>query len=98
VLERRGELALLRATGFRKRRLSLLVMLENAVLLVGGLLVGVAAALIVVLPHWIVGDATAPWQSLLYTLLAILLFGIFAGAMAMRAALRAPLLAALRGN
>ncbi len=37
VLERRGELALLRAAGFRQARLALLVMLENAALLLAGL-------------------------------------------------------------
>jgi putative ABC transport system permease protein len=37
VLERRGELALMRATGFRRNRLAEMVMLENAVLLLGGL-------------------------------------------------------------
>src|SRR4029078_9338483 len=40
VLERRGELALLRATGFRRRRLAQLVMIENGLLLLGGLAVG----------------------------------------------------------
>ena len=36
VLERRGEMGLLRAAGFRRRRLSLLVLLENIMLLLAG--------------------------------------------------------------
>src|SRR5690606_30994344 len=36
VLERRGELALMRAAGFRRALLARLVMIENALLLVGG--------------------------------------------------------------
>ena len=98
VLERRGELALLRATGFRRRKLAGLVMLENAVLLVGGLLVGVGAALIAVLPHWLGGDASTPWQSLTLTLFVVLIVGLAAGSLAVRSALRSPILAALRGD
>ena len=44
VLERRGELALMRAEGFRAGRLMRMVIWENAVLLVGGLAVGGVAA------------------------------------------------------
>ncbi len=40
VLERRGELALMRAGGFRSRRLVEMVLCENGVLLLGGLLIG----------------------------------------------------------
>src|SRR5690606_9875382 len=36
VLERRGELALLRAQGFRRSRIGWLVLLENTALLLGG--------------------------------------------------------------
>ncbi|MEZ6110678.1 MAG: ABC transporter permease [Pirellulaceae bacterium] len=44
VLERRGELAVMRATGFRRQRLASMVMLENVLLLVAGLATGVFAA------------------------------------------------------
>ena len=98
VLERRGELALYRAMGFRRRRLSRLVMLENGVLLVGGLAVGVATALVAVLPHWIGGDAIVPWESLAVTLLFVLVVGLAAGMFAVRAALSGPVLAALRSD
>ena len=45
VLERRGELALLRAAGFPARMLAILVALENVLLLLLGLGVGLLAAL-----------------------------------------------------
>ena len=61
VLERRGELALLRAAGFRRARVARLVMIENSLLLVAGLAVGVLAALVAVLPHWLGGGASVPW-------------------------------------
>ena len=51
VLERRGELALMRAAGFRQTLLARMVMWENSALLVGGLFVGCLAALVAILPH-----------------------------------------------
>jgi len=96
VMERRGELALMRAAGFRGRRLALLVILEHAVLLVGGLTAGVLAAALAVLPQYVWGGAQVPWLSLVGMLAAVLAAGLAAGVAAVRAALRAPLLAALR--
>jgi len=98
VLERRGELALLRATGFRRRVLAWLVMLENGLLLVAGLACGVAAAVVAVLPHLLSGTASIPWGSLGGTLLLVLAVGLVAGLGAVRTVLAAPLLAALRGE
>ncbi len=96
VFERRGELALLRATGFRRRRLASLVLLEHTVLLMAGLAIGVAAALLAVLPQLLVRTTSLPWVSLAGTLLAVLALGLAAGGLAVRAALRAPLLRSLR--
>jgi hypothetical protein len=96
VLERRGEMGLLRASGFRRRRLSQLVLIENILLLLAGLAAGVAAALLAVLPHMFGGGAAIPFQNLAVMLLVILLVGIVAGTWAARATLRVPLLAALR--
>jgi putative ABC transport system permease protein len=96
VLERRGELALMRAAGFRLALLARLVMIENALLLVGGLAVGILAALVAVLPHLLLGAAGIPWLSLAATLALVLLVGLAAGLLAVRATLRAELLPALR--
>jgi len=96
VLERRGELALMRATGFRRALLARLVMIENSLLLVGGLGVGILAALVAVLPHWLSGGAEVPWLSLAATLALVLIVGWLAGLVAVRATLRAQLLPALR--
>jgi putative ABC transport system permease protein len=96
VLERRGELALLRATGFRRRTLASLVLLEHTSLLLAGLAVGTVAAAIAVLPHVLNRGAGVPWTALAYTLAAVLVVGLAAGLLAVRAVLRAPLLAALR--
>jgi putative ABC transport system permease protein len=98
VLERRGELALLRAAGFRRSRLARLVTLENLLLLVSGLGLGLLAALVTVLPHLAAGGASVPWTSLAWTLTLVMIVGFLAGLAAVRATLRAPLLPALRGD
>ncbi len=96
VLERRGELALMRTAGFRRSLLARLVMIENSLLLLAGLAVGVFAALVAVLPHWLGGGASVPWLSLAGTLTTVLVVGLLAGLFAVRATLRAQLLPALR--
>ncbi|MGD9647374.1 MAG: FtsX-like permease family protein, partial [Pirellulales bacterium] len=98
VLERRGELALLRAVGFRTGTLALLVLAENAALLVGGLAIGLIAALVAVAPHLVERSAAVPWGSLAGTLALVVVVGLSAGWLAVRASLAAPLLPALRGE
>jgi putative ABC transport system permease protein len=97
VLERRGELALLRAAGFRRALLGRMVMLENGLLLLSGLAVGLLAALVAVWPHLLAGGASLPWQPLAATLGTVLVVGLTAGLIAVRATLATPLLPALRG-
>jgi len=98
VLERRRELALMRATGFRRRSLAAMVLLENAMLLAAGLACGVLSAAVAVLPHFRTGTAAIPWTSLAGTLGLVLAAGLLAGWAAVRSALRTPLLGALRGE
>ena len=98
VLERRGELALMRATGFRRGRLLKMVMAENVLLLVGGLVVGCVAAAVALLPQWQPREASVPWTTLAGLLAAIVLVGLVAGWLATRSALQTPILPALRGD
>ena len=98
VFERRKELALLRATGFRRWRLGEMVLFENLLLLVGGLALGTLAALVAVLPQMFLGGARVPVVDLAVTLGVVLIVGIATGLIAVRATLRAPLVAALRGE
>jgi putative ABC transport system permease protein len=97
VFERRGELALLRAAGFRRRRLAWMVLLENSLLLLAGLSIGVLAALITTVPHVLFGGATVPIGTLAILLGIVFVVGILTGLMAVRATLKAPLIPALRG-
>ena len=98
VFERRAELALLRAAGFRRARVAMMVLLENFVLLFGGLLTGLIAALLAVLPHMFFGAAAVPWGQLGLFMLVIVVVGVVASLGSVIATLRAPLVAALRGD
>jgi len=98
VLERRRELALMRAAGFPPQRLVEMVVLENAVLLVGGLTVGLLAAAVALVPQWAPAGAGVPWLTLAGLLATIAVVGILAGWLATRSALRAPIVGALRGE
>ena len=98
VLERRGELALLLAIGFRARALRRLVVSEHAVLLLIGLATGVGAALVAVLPVWFKPGAQPPPLSLWLTLGAVLVAGLVWTWGATMLALRGNLLDALRSE
>jgi ABC-type antimicrobial peptide transport system permease subunit len=98
VLERRGELALMRAEGFRPGRLVEMVVFENGVLLLGGLVVGLAAAVIALLPQWAPQGASVPWLTLAGLLGTIAAVGLGAGWLATRSAVETPIVATLRGE
>jgi hypothetical protein len=96
VWERRGELALLRALGYRRGMLGWLILAENAFLLFVGLLAGTASALLAVSPHLLSGAGSIPWMHLFALLAGVVLIGLIAGALATISTLRAPLILALR--
>ncbi|HVS15825.1 MAG TPA: FtsX-like permease family protein [Thermoanaerobaculia bacterium] len=98
VLERAGELATLRAVGFRRRTLAWTVVAENALLLLTGIGLGAAAALAAVSPHLRGGHALVPWGSLALTLAAVAAVGTLACVLAVRSAMRLDLLAGLRSE
>src|SRR5262249_38798817 len=95
VWERRSELALLRAMGYRAISLNRLVFVENAVLLVLGLGAGVLAALVAVAPH-LAGGGHVPWLQLVLMLGAGLVVGLVAAGAAVAASRRTPILEGLR--
>lgn len=98
VLERRGELALLLAVGFRPRALQWLVLSEHGALLLLGLGIGIAAAFVAVCPALLAPGADVPYRSLSLTLLAVGLSGTLWTWVATRLALRGRLLDALRNE
>ena len=98
VLERRNELALLLAVGFRRRALQWLVMSEHSALLLAGLAVGTIAALVAVLPALLSPGTDVPYVSLALTLAAVLISGAIWTWAATALALRGKLLDALRNE
>jgi len=96
VLERRGELALMRAVGFSKFQLGKLVLSEYAWLMLLGLGAGIVAALVAVLPALRWSSNPFPWSALSFTLIGIVGCGFFSALLATWAALRGELLDALR--
>lgn len=98
VMERRGELALLRAVGFSRRSLRRMVLREHAALLVMGLACGVVPAVVAVLPALRSAGGHVPYASLAGTLSAILISGAAWTYLAAAIALRGPLLDALRNE
>ena len=97
VLERRRELALLRAVGYRSSNLILMVTAENALLLFCGLATGTACALLAIAPALSSRGGQLPGLSL-GLLLAVLAAGLVSSLLATVAALRSPLLPALRSE
>ncbi|MGI9106830.1 MAG: FtsX-like permease family protein [Pyrinomonadaceae bacterium] len=101
VLERRRELALLRAVGYNSRHFALIIVAENALLLFCGLLTGLVCALFAIAPALYArggGGGRFPSFSVVVLLLAVVLTGLIASLLATAAALRSPLLPALRAE
>ena len=98
VLERRRELALLRALGYTQSDFLTMVVAENVLLLVGGLIVGTVCALIAIAPALLDRGGRLPLDTLALLLAGVLGTGLLASLGATIAALRSPLLSALRNE
>ena len=98
VLERRRELALMRAVGYNARHLSLMVLAENAFLLFAGLAIGAGCAVVAIAPAWIERGGGVPLLSLGGLLFVVIATGLAASLAATVAAVRSPLLGALRAE
>jgi len=98
VLERRRELALLRAVGYRPRHLATMVLAENLLVLLLGLATGTVCALLAIVPEASLRGGHLPAMSLGLLLVAILTTGTAASLAATAAALQSPLLTALRSE
>jgi putative ABC transport system permease protein len=96
ILERRGELALMACVGYSDRALSALVLAENFLLLIGGLGIGFASALLASAPAWLQAGSGPHLGSLLLTLAAVLATGLCSGLAGVRALSRLPLLDSLK--
>jgi ABC-type antimicrobial peptide transport system permease subunit len=98
ILERRGELALLKAVGFSKSSINKLIFSEHILLLMIGTASGFITALIAVFPALITPGTAVPYITILITLLVILLSGGLWIFLATSFAVRGDLLPALRNE
>jgi ABC-type antimicrobial peptide transport system permease subunit len=98
VLERRRELALLGAVGFRRRHIFAIILSEQVLLLSWGLAIGTACAIAAVLPAMREHGGQLPAAGAALLVVAVFAAGLLSSAMATRAALQTPLLEALRSE
>jgi len=96
MLERRGELAMLRAIGFGRRRLQRMVFYEHWGLMLAGLACGVISAIVAVIPAVQSPGGQVPYGSLSVMVAGIAISGAVWVWMAGTLALRGGLLDALR--
>jgi len=98
VLERRRELALLRATGYRRAHLVQMVLAESVFLLACGLAIGAVCAAVAIAPTYIERAQRVPLLPTLALLASVFGAGLLSTVMATRAVARLPLLEALKNE
>ena len=98
VIERRRELALLRAVGYNSDRISMMILAEAALLLGAGLAAGAGCAALAVAPAWLNRGGTLPGSGLLLLLAIVGVSGLASAYVATRAALGGRMLEALRAE
>ncbi len=98
ILERRNELALLSAVGFRSKSIRLLLVSEYWVLLVIGLIIGVLTAGISALPAILSPGTEIPYSTIVFLIAAILISGGFWPLLATKFAGRRNILGDLRNE
>jgi len=98
ALERRREIALLRAVGYRPGQVSAMLVAENAALLALGVGAGIIAALAAVVPAAQRTGGGVPWTSLGAVAGAVLATGLVTSVIAAAVVRRAPLVPALRSE
>ena len=99
VLERRRELALLGATGYRRGHIFAIIVAENALLLAWGLAAGAVSAVVAIAPAVVERGGRLPATAdAVLLLIAVFAAGLVSSAVATSAALRTPLLDALRAE
>jgi len=96
VLERRRELALLRASGFTMRALGTTIVVEHALIVGAGLATGTMAALIATAPVIAARGGDWPWRAILMLAVAVPAAGLGSSWVATRAALKEKLVDVLK--
>jgi putative ABC transport system permease protein len=98
ALERRREIALLRALGYRPGHVAWMLLAENAALLGAGVAAGLVAALVAVVPAVLQRGGGMPSAAIAGVAGAVLVTGLATSILAAALVRRSPLLAALRSE
>ena len=98
VLERRRELALLRAVGYNASNVTQMIVAESVLLLGTGLAAGALCAAVAIAPAWLGHGGRMPGSGLIVLLLAVVVAGLLSSFVATRAALSGRMLEALRAE
>ncbi len=96
ALERQGELAVMRAIGFARRRLAAAVMFETASVLAVGIGCGVLCAALAVAPYLLSGQSRPPIAAPIVAVILIAAVGLLAGLLAVARVVGMPLVSSLR--
>ena len=86
MTERRSEIGLMRSVGFTTQKIGSLILFENNVLLLWGILLGTGSALLAMSSHLRTTGGDLPWQSLVFTLCLVTLTGMLGSFFAVRSA------------
>jgi ABC-type antimicrobial peptide transport system permease subunit len=98
VIDRKGELAMMRAVGFRKPSLMKMLFFEHGLLLLAGLFCGVVPALWAVFPSIVMQGGSFPYAIIVLMILAILISGLLWIRFAVAAVLKSDYLNVLRNE
>jgi len=98
VLERRNELAMMLAVGLRRSQVAAMIVLENGILLIVGVVLGTLAAVIAVAPHLASALADVNWLHLGVTLGACVMVGLVSCGVAAFVSVKQNLLSSLRAE
>lgn len=98
INEQRGEFALLRAIGYTRKSLHIIILSEHTALLAGGILLGIVASLVATLPAIMTPGSKIPYFTILFLLIVVFLNGCVWTTLATFMATRGNLLSALRNE
>jgi hypothetical protein len=98
IFERRRELALLRALGYEEKHFFVMTLMENVLLLGGGLLAGTSCAILAIAPAATAQGGRFPTVALAILLGVLFLVGVAVSLFSTRVALREAVLQALRSE